>query len=195
MILQGSGIVKQIVHLFNFLTTSTADCKSIWVSLGPPKSSKNELRELGKRIRSRFWVPRCLQDPILEHKLPPKTCSRLHFGHQTSLQNSFKTLFWSPKYCSSKPYSLHQLKERGRRNCVSTLNIYIYIYIYIHIYIYMHCTWHTFNFCLAERHASRDREREIAAFSLAELKLFFGGRPRRSASRHRTRDRETAAFP
>ena len=53
---------------------------SVFTSLGPPKWSKNELRKLGKRIISRFWVPTCFQDPILEPKLTSKTPSRPYFA-------------------------------------------------------------------------------------------------------------------
>ena len=44
------------------------------------KESKNWLREVVKRIISRFSVPRCLHDTILEPKLTPKTPSEPYFG-------------------------------------------------------------------------------------------------------------------
>ena len=55
----------------------------------------------------------------------PKDLFKTTFWTPHQPPGPFKTLFWSPKYCvPSLTGFITQLKERGRRNCVSTLNIY-----------------------------------------------------------------------
>ena len=74
------GVPK--INIFTFFIL-----KIIWTRflidfglLGAFKKSKNALGELRERTISRFRVPRCFQDPILEPKMTPKTSSRFYFG-------------------------------------------------------------------------------------------------------------------
>ena len=89
--------------------------------LGPPKGTRNELRKLGKRILSPFWRP--ILSPTLEPRTIPKTPARLHCGRQTFLQTPSRLYFEAQSIVlSSLIRFTNPLKEKGQRNCVSTLN-------------------------------------------------------------------------